>query len=257
MSPFEPAIGATLRDTRTRRKIDLADVESETKIRVRYLRALENEEWDVLPGGAYTRSFIRTYATFLGLDGERLADTYRREFEQTPAERPPRHEPVPAPRPSGAGRAGPRISRGALAGLISITLIAILVAIGLLSGSSDDNGQAPAPKKGNSPDGKPGKEQTQSGAGVTLRLLAEADVWVCLVNAKGNNVIAGETLLAGSQEGPFRSGSFTVSFGNGSARMEVNGRQASLEDTPNPIGYEIAAGGRLRPLPESQRPTCE
>ena len=50
---------------------------------MRYLRALENEEWDVLPGGAYTRSFIRTYATFLGLDGERLADTYRREFEQT------------------------------------------------------------------------------------------------------------------------------------------------------------------------------
>ncbi|MGZ8665529.1 MAG: helix-turn-helix domain-containing protein, partial [Solirubrobacterales bacterium] len=102
MSPLEPAIGATLRDTRTRRKIDLAEVESATKIRVRYLRALENEEWDVLPGGAYTRSFIRTYATFLGLDGERLADTYRREFEQTPAERLPRHEPVPAPRPPGA-----------------------------------------------------------------------------------------------------------------------------------------------------------
>jgi cytoskeleton protein RodZ len=257
MSPLESAIGATLRDTRTRRKIDLAQVESETKIRIRYLRALENEEWDVLPGGAYTRSFIRTYATFLGLDGERLADTYRREFEQTPAERPPRHEPVPAPRPPGAGGTGPGISRGVLAGLISIVLIAILIAIGLLSGGSEDSGQAPAPNKGNADGGKPHQKSPQSGSGVTLRLLAEADVWVCLVNAKGNNLIAGEILAAGTRSGPYRSGTFTVSFGNGSVRMQVNGRQARLEDTPNPVGYRIAAGGGIQPLAESVRPTCQ
>ena len=46
----------------------------------------------MLPGGAYTRSFIRTYATFLGLDGERLADDYRREFEDPVGERYPRVE---------------------------------------------------------------------------------------------------------------------------------------------------------------------
>ena len=92
---------------------------------------------------------------------------------------------------------------------------------------------------------------------MTLRLAAEADVWVCLVNAKGNNLIAGEILAAGTRTRPYRSGSFTVSFGNGSASMQVNGKQASLPDTPNPIGYEIAPGGEPRTLPEGQRPTCE
>ena len=92
---------------------------------------------------------------------------------------------------------------------------------------------------------------------MTLRLVAEADVWVCLVNAKGNNLIAGEILAAGTRSGPYRSGSFTVSFGNGSVRMQVNGRQAPLESTPNPIGYRIAPGGRVQPLPESARPTCQ
>ena len=256
MSPLETAIGATLRDTRTRRKIDLADVESETKIRVRYLRALENEEWDVLPGGAYTRSFIRTYATFLGLDGERLADTYRREFEQTAAERPARHEPVPAPRPPASGGGG-GVSRVALAGLISLALIAILIVIGLLSGGSEDTGQAPSAKKGRSDGHKAVHKRAQRVSAVTLRLAAEADVWVCLVNAKGNNLIAGETLAAGTQTRPYRSDSFTVSFGNGSARMQVNGKQVPLSETPNPIGYAIASGGRVRPLADSVRPTCQ
>jgi cytoskeleton protein RodZ len=67
----ETEIGTTLREARIRHKVNLAEVEQRTKIRVRYLRALENEEWDLLPGPTYTRSFIRTYASFLGLDGER------------------------------------------------------------------------------------------------------------------------------------------------------------------------------------------
>ena len=256
MSPLETAIGATLRDTRARRKVDLTQVESETKIRVRYLRALENEEWDVLPGGAYTRSFIRTYATFLGLDGERLADTYRREYEQTAAERPARHEPIPAPRPPGSGGGG-GISRVALAGLISVALIAVLIVIGLLSGGSENSHPAPSAKKGNGHGGKSVHKQSKAPAGVTLRLVAEADVWVCLVNAKGNNLIAGEILGAGTRTRLYRSGRFTVSFGNGSVRMQVNGRQAPLEATPNPIGYQIAPGGGVQPLPGSARPTCQ
>ena len=256
MSPLETAIGATLRDTRARRRIDLTQVESETKIRVRYLRALENEEWDVLPGGAYTRSFIRTYATFLGLDGERLADTYRREYEQTAAERPSRHEPVPAPRPPGSGGGG-GISKVVIAGLISVALIVILIVIGLVSGGSENSQPATSAKKGRGHGGKAVHKQAHQASGVTLRLIAEADVWVCLVNAKGNNLIAGEILTAGTRTRHYRSGSFTVSFGNGSVRMQVNGKQAQLESTPNPIGYRVAPGGRVQPLPGSARPTCQ
>ena len=63
MSRWTAGSAATLREARNRRKVDLSEVEAATKIRVRYLRAIENEEWDVLPGGAYTRGFIRTYAS--------------------------------------------------------------------------------------------------------------------------------------------------------------------------------------------------
>ena len=79
MAPWRwQTIGSTLRETRIRRKIDLSEVEAATKIRARYLRAIENEEWEVLPGGAYVRAFIRTYANYLGLDGERLVDGVQR-----------------------------------------------------------------------------------------------------------------------------------------------------------------------------------
>ena len=60
-------IGATLQSARTRAGLDIADIEAETKIRAKYLRALEQEEWDQLPGSTYVRSFLRTYADVLGL----------------------------------------------------------------------------------------------------------------------------------------------------------------------------------------------
>ena len=74
-------IGEVLKRTRTRRKVDIHTVEQQTKIRTKYLRALENEEWDVLPGPAYAKGFLRTYAQFLGLDGDALVDEYRRTVE--------------------------------------------------------------------------------------------------------------------------------------------------------------------------------
>src|SRR2546421_12255996 len=77
------AIGEVLKRTRTRRKLDIHTVEQQTKIRTKYLRALENEEWDVLPGPAYAKGFLRTYAQFLGLDGDALVDEYRRTVESS------------------------------------------------------------------------------------------------------------------------------------------------------------------------------
>src|SRR6476620_2296967 len=63
-----PGIGETLREARTAAGIQLDDAERTSRIRIRYLDALENEEWDVLPGDAYVRGFLHTYADFLGLD---------------------------------------------------------------------------------------------------------------------------------------------------------------------------------------------
>ena len=64
-------IGETLREARMRRRIDMTEVETATKIRGKYLRALENEEWDLLPGPTFVKSFLRTYAEALDLDAKR------------------------------------------------------------------------------------------------------------------------------------------------------------------------------------------
>ena len=75
-------IGSLLRETRIRNKIDITTVEEATKIRAKYLRALENEEWVVLPGPTYVKTFLRTYAQFLGLDPHLLVDEYSARFEE-------------------------------------------------------------------------------------------------------------------------------------------------------------------------------
>ena len=77
-----PDIGATLREARMRARIDVADVETQTKIRAKYLRALENEEWDLLPGPTYVKSFLRTYAEALDLDAKLLVDEYKLRHER-------------------------------------------------------------------------------------------------------------------------------------------------------------------------------
>src|SRR3954453_14294639 len=77
-----PAIGATLREARMRARIDISEIESATKIRAKYLRALENEEWDLLPGPTYVKSFLRTYAEALGLDARLLLEEYKLRHER-------------------------------------------------------------------------------------------------------------------------------------------------------------------------------
>ncbi|MGN6167506.1 MAG: helix-turn-helix domain-containing protein, partial [Solirubrobacteraceae bacterium] len=71
-------IGSTLRDARIRARIDIAEVEARTKIRAKYLRAIENEEWDLLPGPVYIKSFLRTYGDYLGLDSRMLVEEFKR-----------------------------------------------------------------------------------------------------------------------------------------------------------------------------------
>jgi transcriptional regulator with XRE-family HTH domain len=80
-------IGSSLRAARERQGLELSKVEQATHIRSRYLAALEEERFDVIPGAAYTKGFLRTYADYLGLDGQRFIDEYSARFP--PAEEPP------------------------------------------------------------------------------------------------------------------------------------------------------------------------
>lgn len=85
-------IGRSLRTAREHQQLDLAAVERATHIRARFLDALEEERFDVLPGTAYAKGFLRTYADFLGLDGPRFVDEFNERF--TPDEPPEATPPV-------------------------------------------------------------------------------------------------------------------------------------------------------------------
>ena len=65
-----------------RARIDVSEIEAQTKIRAKYLRALENEEWDLLPGPTFVKSFLRTYAQALDLDDKAIVEEYRQSYER-------------------------------------------------------------------------------------------------------------------------------------------------------------------------------
>jgi cytoskeleton protein RodZ len=73
-------IGNSLREARTRRRIEIAQAEQVTKIRGKYLRALEDEQFGLLPAQTYIKGFLRTYADYLGLDGQLYVDEYNSRF---------------------------------------------------------------------------------------------------------------------------------------------------------------------------------
>lgn len=255
---MDDSVGNKLREARKRRKLSLEQVEDATKIRGRYLQAIENDEWGLLPGDTYARAFVRTYGRFLGLDGDRLAEEQRQSSGAArPGERLPRVDPQPrpvAPRRQGGARAvPPRL----VAGVVVALVIAALLAVGLSSGGSDNGSAKPGARQaGKGSAQRSGQPKKRSAAGHSLVLAAKAEVWVCLLNAKGSRLLAGSILAPGESAGPFRSGSFTVALGNGAVTMTVDGRQQNLPEPSSPIGFAVRADGSVRELPEGERPTC-
>ena len=73
-------IGNSLREARLRQQLDFPELEQETKIRAKYLKALEDEKFDVLPAPTYVKGFLRNYADALGLEGQLYVDEYNSRF---------------------------------------------------------------------------------------------------------------------------------------------------------------------------------
>ena len=250
---MERGLGATLREARKRRKVDISEVEQATKIRARFLRAIENEEWDALPGSAYARSFIKTYADFLGLDGARLAE----EYERTPVVGVgPRVEPDPIG--PGSRRRRSRVSRGVLTAIVCAALVAVIVVVGLSGGDGERSAPATTEPDTHSSASPLTSNGGQEKSGVlSMDLATTAEVWVCVLDDAGRELVEGEVLPAGVEVGPFHSGSFTVAFGNGAIAMSIDGKETEIPETSSPIGYTIDSDGELTQLAETERPTCQ
>ena len=139
-----PDIGTTLREARMRARIDISEIESETKIRAKYLRALENEEWDLLPGPTYVKSFLRTYADALGLDGKLLIEEYKLRHERLSDVE---LQPIAPPGQRDRRRAPRRgVPRGWLVAIVVVGLLAALWLVGNRNGNdSATQGSTPPP----------------------------------------------------------------------------------------------------------------
>src|SRR5690349_11413631 len=250
-----PEIGETLRETRMRRHIDMSDVEAATKIRAKYLRALENEEWDLLPGPTFVKTFLRTYAEYLELDPRTLVEEYRQRYE-----RPAMNELSPL---GGLGRQRSRRRPPPLLGPGLALLLGVIILVGFLYvlgtiGQPKNEGSAPPQGRANAPTAakksrKPKRHKPAAATQVSLRLTATGTVYVCLVDGNGNKVINGSTLTAGQTTRTYRSKRFRANFGNGAIRMRVNGKSYPAATSANPVGYEMRPGRKPQPLSESIR----
>jgi cytoskeletal protein RodZ len=129
-------IGNSLREARLRQGLDLPRIEEATKIRGKYLRALEEERFEVLPGDTYVKGFLRTYADYLGLEGQLYLDEYNSRF--TTAEEAPVAQST-APRRRGR----PVESNFVVVALAGIVAVTVLVVIGLREAGSDPSNDPP------------------------------------------------------------------------------------------------------------------
>jgi cytoskeleton protein RodZ len=257
-----PEIGSTLREARMRARIDITEVEQATKIRAKYLRALENEEWNLLPGATFVKSFLREYADYLDLDSRRLVEEYKLRFE-----RPSEHELAPITpslgrdRRGGAfgGRGAPRLPRWAITGGLLLLLLVALFAIG-----SQRDDQPPATSGGvtsarTAPATTPGSPATQprpaTPTRTTVQLVATGTVYVCLVDERGRVLIPGSTFTAGQHVPGARARSMLLTLGNNQVLMRVNGRSVAVPASATAIAYRLTPQG-ARPLPAGQAPTC-
>jgi len=125
-----PSFGETLKRERELRQISLREIAEATKINLRYLEALERNDFRHLPGGVFNKGFVRAYAAFIGVDPETMATAYLEEEQQQEQERAQRAEPA-EPRASAAATADiPRASRVWVV-IVIIILVLLLVGAGL------------------------------------------------------------------------------------------------------------------------------
>jgi len=230
-----------------RQRLDIADVETRTKIRAKYLRALENEEFGMLPGPTFVKTFLRTYAEMLGLDPHVLVEEYRANYERdddldlqplgptTVAGRDRRH--------------GPRFGPGSLALVALVAILGVLLAIGLASDDGgDDLAERPATteeRTATQPEEEPAPPRR-----VALRVVPATPTYICVDRGAGTPVLFTDTI---EEAQTFRGRRLRVNLGKRDVRLTMNGKPVEVTPGPDPVGFAFTPT-RTRELPIGERP---
>ncbi len=268
-----------------RARIDVSEIEAKTKIRAKYLRALENEEWGLLPGPTFVKSFLRTYAQALDLDAKALVEEYRSHNERpseamlepivsTPQSKRPRGRSGAGGRSGGRGGgqaggrggSGERASRGYIIavgaiGVVIVVLIVLLIAGGSSPKSNTGTTKTVATHSSSTPAkhgsaGSGTRRRAAVGGLVALSLRPSAVVYVCLIGDDGRKLIPGLELQPGETTPTYHAKRFEITLGNSSVTMFVDGIPRTVLPSSQAIGYSITKLDGRRPLTAGHLPTC-
>jgi cytoskeletal protein RodZ len=246
-------IGASLREARLKRNLTPADVQKAIRIRDRYLQALEEERWELLPGDAYVKGFLRTYADYLGLDGNLYVEEYNSRFARP-------EDPLIVPeRFAGSSRLGGVGFLRPLVVVVAIVAIVAAVAAWQLGGSS-------SPKQGAQSTSTPptttvSHHQTTprgrhrhshhvsvalpSGA-VVVASRGNSWLWVRAGSASGPTVYQGTLLQGKTLPVNLKSGPVWIRFGYAPAvDLRLGGKL--VHGLPNGIGNVLLTRRGIRP----------
>ena len=222
-------IGQTLEKARKVRGLTLDEVEHATKIRKRYLAGLEREDFGALPDAVYARGFLKTYANYLGLDGEELS----RELKDRRKPRRDRGMAYGAPKKSDFDRPliNPgdlsvswkrrSISRTAILTLL-VGLLALLAVVGTLyyvGRGVQISGENPAPSK-------PSDDQAADGS-----------------NADGSNADGSQPGAGAPREGNGQEKEEVAGGGSKGTQGAGAGDVAANEPEPNSLTVEVSVEG--------------
>jgi cytoskeleton protein RodZ len=244
-----PGIGETLREARVRQRVNIEELEQSTKIRAKYLRALENEEFGLLPGPTYVKSFLRTYAEKLGLDAQLLVEEFRAKYEEP---EPVEIQPIASsPRDARRRPPTPRFGAGAAIVVAGIALLAFLLVLGLTSGEDE-----PEQTSDTGPAKTQPAETTKAAAPATperveLKVIPAFPTYVCIDRGPEQIVFEGTIDSPETYRAPDM---LRINLGKRSAQLRVNGKPVAFEDSPEPIGFEFTRNGSHEELPSGERP---
>ena len=245
-------IGSTLREARVRRSLTLQQIEEDTKISVKYVQAMENEDFDIMPGPTYVKGFLRTYSEYLGLDPEVIIGEYRSREGRTSV----RVHEEPFGGVSTLGR--PRSHRGRnTIVFIAVICLLVLTVIWILGRNGGDQTPAsttpgalglisPSPTPSQTP--TPTPSATAASVRDVVKIAAKnGDCWI-QVRRDGPN---GVTLYSGTvkqgERRKFKGAHLWMSLGNPVAvQLIAGGKTVKLQSDVGPWPVEIIKGHTLQ-----------
>jgi cytoskeleton protein RodZ len=234
-------IGTSLREARVRQGVDLLEAERSTKIRSKYLRALEDERFELLPAQTYIKGFLRSYADYLGLDGQLYVDEYNSRYAPGEDEAPLRT------RRSRQSRAHRRVESSVLlVALAGIAAVTALVIVAWKWGGAD-----PATIPSNLPITRPSgtgavAPQAPARRWISVELTAQrGDSRVAVYRNAASGKLLYEGTLERGQTRPFTGRRLWLLISEpGNLVARVNGRRAALPgDGSRPIVALASAAG--------------